>query len=92
MISVETTSLFISRLRKLELDRAAVFSALQLCSAAWGRPHLHSGRGIRRLGKGVFECRLDRSTRLIFLPAPGRLVFDFAGNHDEIRDYLKNRR
>ena len=92
MISVEATALFISRLRKLSLDRAAVFAALQLCAAVWGQPHRHSGRGIRRLGREVYECRLDREIRLIFLPAPGGLVFDYAGSHDEVRAYLKKRR
>lgn len=92
MISVEASGLFISRLRKLALDRAAVFSAMQLCAAAWGQPHLHTGRGIRRLGTGVYECRLDLGTRLVFRPTVGRLLFDYVGNHDQVQAYLKNRR
>jgi hypothetical protein len=92
MISVEASGLFISRLRKLDLDRPSVFAAMQLCAAAWGQPHFHSGRGIRRLGEGVYECRMDLGTRLVFRHTAGRLLFDFAGNHDQVQAYLKNRR
>jgi hypothetical protein len=53
---------------------------------------LHGGRGIRRLAAGVFEVRLGRAIRLIFLPESGHLLFDFAGNHDQVQAYLKNRR
>lgn len=65
---------------------------MQLAAAAWGQPHLHSGRGIRRLSPGVYECRVGRNTRLVSIPSAKGLLFDFAGNHDEIRAYLKNRR
>ena len=55
MISVEVSGLFLARIRKLDLDRAAVFAAMQSCAMSWDQPHLHGGRGIRRLGKGVYE-------------------------------------
>jgi hypothetical protein len=92
MISVEASARFRASLVKANLDRTAVFSAMQLAAAGWGRPHLHGGRGIRRLRGEIFECRLDRANRLIFFPEGDRLVFDFAGNHDQVRAYLKNRR
>jgi len=92
MISLEVTARFRACLRKEHLDRNAVFAAMQLAASAWGQPQLHSGRGIRRLHAEIYECRLDRATRLIFQPAPGALVFDFAGNHDQVRAYLKNLR
>ena len=92
MISVEASARLRACLAKANLDRTAVFAAMQLAAAGWGQPHLHSGRGIRRLRGGIFECRLDRANRLIFLVDGDRLLFDFAGNHDQVRGYLKNRR
>ncbi|MFZ5495521.1 MAG: hypothetical protein ACOZE5_09345 [Verrucomicrobiota bacterium] len=92
MTFFESTARFRACIKQAGLDRTAVFSAMQLAAAAWGQPHLHSGRGIRRLSPGLYECRLGRDTRLVFLPARQGLLFDFAGNHDEVRAYLKNRR
>ncbi|MBP6508106.1 MAG: hypothetical protein KA257_11130 [Opitutaceae bacterium] len=92
MISFDSTARFRACVKSEGLDRQAAFAAMQLTAAAWGQPHLHSGRSIRRLGSGVFESRLDRDIRLVFLPESDRLVFDFAGNHDQVQAYLKNRR
>ena len=92
MISVDATGRFLARLRKEKLDRNKVFAAMQLASAAWGQPHLHTGRGIRQIGPRIFECRLDRVTRLVFSPQGDALLFDFAGNHDQVKAYLRNRR
>lgn len=92
MISFESTARFRACVLKEGLPREAVFAAMQQAAAAWGRPHLHSGRGIRRLTAGAFECRLDRDTRLLFLVESGKLIFDFAGSHDQVRSFLKNRR
>ncbi len=92
MISFDSTGRFRACIRQMRLDREAVFAAMQLTAAAWGQPHLHSGRGIRRLAGDIYESRMDRHTRLIFLPAPGRLLFDFADSHDQVQAYLKNLR
>lgn len=91
MISVEATARFRGAIVGRAAEREAVFTAMMAAAEAWGQPHRHSGVGIRRLRRGVFECRCGRDLRLIFLPAPQALVFDFAGNHDEVRAYLKNR-
>lgn len=92
MISFDSSARFRACLKKEGLDRHAVFAAMQLAAGAWGQPHLHSGRGIRRLAGGAYECRLDRDTRLLFFLESGNLLFDFAGNHDQVQAYLKNRR
>ena len=92
MISVDATGRFRACLRKEGLDRDKVFAAMQLTAAAWGQPHIHSGRSIRQIGQNAYECRLDLETRLVFSPAGDALVFDFAGNHDQVQAYLKNRR
>ena len=90
MISVESTARFRACLRRQSLNREEVFRAMQRTAAAWGRPHLHGSAGVRRLRSGLCECRCGLAVRLLFRPEPDRLVFDFAGNHDEVRAYLKN--
>ena len=92
MISFDATARFRSCLKKEGLDRDEVFAAMQLTAAAWGQPHLHTGRGIRRVSSGAYECRFGRDTRLLFYPESRQLLFDFAGNHDQMRAYLKNKR
>jgi hypothetical protein len=91
MISVEATRRFRDCLRKRGLNRGEVFAAMQAAAVAWGRPHLHSGASIRRLQAAVFECRCGRDIRLVFSPDCDALLFDFAGNHDEVHAYLRNR-
>jgi len=91
MISVEATQRFRDCLRKRGLDPEVVFAAMTGAAVAWGRPHLHVGAGIRRLQPGVFECRCGREIRLVFTRAGGALLFDFAGNHDEVQAYLRSR-
>lgn len=46
---------------------------------------------MRRLGRQSFECRVGLHLRLVFSRKDDALVFDFAGNHDEVQAYLKNR-
>ena len=89
MISVEFTGLFEQRVKKLGLSPEAVFAALQTVATAWGQPHLHAGIGIRRLKRNWFECRAGLPVRLVFAASPGRLIFHFAGNHDEVRRFAK---
>jgi mRNA-degrading endonuclease YafQ of YafQ-DinJ toxin-antitoxin module len=54
-----------------------------------GQPHQHSGIGIRRLSAGLLECRVGLDLRLVFEATPDGLLFHFAGNHDEVRKFIK---
>ena len=69
----------------------AVERACRLAEGSFGRPHQHAGVGLRRLGSNRFECRVSVSRRLVFSRAGDALLFDFAGNHDEVQAYLRNR-
>lgn len=69
-----------------------VGAALNTAGATFGHPHLHQGRGIRQLGRTIYEVRAGLARRLVFSREEDSLLFDFAGSHDEIRAYLKNRR
>ncbi len=64
---------------------------MNAAAAAWGKPHQHSGVGIRRLTKTVFECRAGLEDRLafVFVATPPELVFFFLGNHDAIQRMIR---
>ena len=52
---------------------AEVAAALQLILAGFGNPHAHTGL----------------AWRLVFEAQKGVLTFDFAGDHDEVQNYLR---
>ena len=73
-------------------DLEAATAAMHAAAATFGQPHLHSGRGIQQLRPGLYECRSGLGLRLLFERHAATLHFVFAGNHDDIQAYLKNRR
>ena len=91
MISVETTKRFRKRVASARRE-AEVSTTFGQLMAGFGKPHAHSGLSIQKLGKNVFECRTDLAWRLVFEAHKGVLTFDFAGNHDEVQAYLRERR
>ena len=79
------------RLRELPQDER-VECVLALCELveSFGRPHAHSGLGIRKLGSKLFECRGGLALRFIFQDRPTDLFVSFLGNHDEIKALLRS--
>lgn len=65
---------------------------MRSAAETFGRPHLHTGVDIRRLGKNLFECRTGIDRRLLFKSGPDVMTFVFSSNHDEVQAYLKNAR
>ena len=65
---------------------------LALCDLAdtFGRPHTHSGLGIRKLGSRLFECRGNIALRFIFQDRPADLFVSFLSNHNEIKALLRS--
>jgi hypothetical protein len=60
--------------RLLELpkaERAECLLALCELYESFGRPHAHSGLGIRKLGNKLFECRGSLALRFIFQDPAG---------------------
>jgi len=91
-MTIDATKAFRRQLKKQDVDaRQRVFDAMNLAAATFGQPHLHSGRGIRELGRGTYECRAGIDLRLLFKREADTLLFEFAGTHDEVRAWLKNR-
>jgi hypothetical protein len=60
--------------------------------ACWGKPHAHSGIGIRRLTKTIHECRvgLDEGLAIVFVVTPPELVFLFLGSHDQVQKLIRS--
>lgn len=79
---------------KSKSDRQEIGDAINQVLENWGRPHGHSGIGIRRLTKTIFECRVGLDDRLafVFIATPPELVFFFLGNHDEIQKLIRSNR
>ncbi len=73
-------------------DRADCLQALCDLCETFGRPHVHSGVSIRKLGRNVFECRGNLDLRFIFQDRPDSLYVRFLGNHDEVQVLLRSGR
>ena len=71
--------------------RECAEALLQLCES-FGRPHLHSGLAVRKLGPGLFECRASLALRFVFRDAPDGVTVVFLGNHDEVQTLIRTRR
>jgi mRNA-degrading endonuclease YafQ of YafQ-DinJ toxin-antitoxin module len=91
MISVELTKRFKKIVRNAGRERE-VLDALKLVCEGFGNPHLHSGLSIRKLDKQLYECRTSLNWRLVFEADKNILLFDFAGDHDEVQNYLRGKR
>jgi ribosomal protein S27AE len=50
---------------------------------------VHGGAGVRKLKERWYEVRSDLDLRLIFRDCDECLSFEFMGNHDEVRRFLK---
>ena len=80
----------IRRLRELpKSERVECLLALCDLMDGFGKPHMHTGLGIRKLGGKLFECRGNRALRFIFQDRGGELFVSFLGNHDEMRTLLR---
>lgn len=81
------------RLRNLpKNERTECLLALCELPESFGRPHVHSGLGIRKLGDKIFECRGNVALRFIFQDRPSELFISFLGNHDEVKALLQSRK
>ena len=67
-----------------------MLALLEFCRV-FGKPHVHSGLGIRKLVGNHFECRAGLQWRLVVRHAPDRYVAWFIGSHDEIRRLMRDR-
>ena len=79
------------RLRELpKTEKVECLLALCELTEIFGRPHVHSGLAIRKLGTTLFECRGSLALRFVFQDRGADLFVSFLGNHDEINALLKS--
>jgi len=91
-MKIEAATSFQRCLRRLSDERlTSILNSMRAAAECYGRPHLHSGIGLRILGEFI-ECRDALDHRLIFKREGGSLVFCFYGAHDQARAFLRNRR
>ena len=91
MISVELSKRFKKIVREARRQEE-VSATLKLVLEGFAKPHAHTGLAIRKLGKHLYQCLTGLAWRLIFEAHKGALTFDFAGDHDEVQNYLRGRR
>jgi mRNA-degrading endonuclease RelE of RelBE toxin-antitoxin system len=92
-VNVEVSPELLRVIRKLpKAKRSAIGMVIESVSQAWGRPHEHSGLGIRSLGSGLYECRSGLDQRLLFQKVDELLYFHFLGSHDEVKKFLRSQR
>ena len=70
--------------------REECWDALLQLAETFGRPHVQSGIGIRKLGRCLFECRGHRDLRFLFLDLEDALEVRFLGSHDEVQRELRS--
>ena len=71
-------------------DRDQISESLRALADGFGRPHLHTGLGIRRLRKDLFECRAGLRWRIVFFAEKGLLTAYEVMTHDEIKAWLRS--
>jgi hypothetical protein len=69
-------------------QQAAVNAAVARLEAALGKPHEHSGLGLRAFGR-YYEFRAGLGLRVLVLNESGDLFLCFVGNHDQVRAFIK---
>ncbi len=69
-----------------------VSDTLKLVLEGFGKPHVHTGLTIRKLGRHIYGCRTGLAWRWIFVAEKSVLSFDFSGDHDEIQNDLHGKR
>lgn len=70
-------------------QQTAVNAVIARLPEIFGRPHLHSGIGIRPFG-GFYECRIGRDLRLLFIFDQGDFVLVTVGNHDTVKRFMRD--
>jgi mRNA-degrading endonuclease YafQ of YafQ-DinJ toxin-antitoxin module len=89
--AIEFVARFGTDVHSLSVEKQReVEATLRRLPEVFGRPHLHSGLGIRRLKGSYFECRVGRDLRMVFKLDRAVLVMTRIGNHEEVRSFLRS--
>jgi hypothetical protein len=81
---------FIRAFKKLsEAEQEAVRRRAYKAAEVIGFPHLHSGIGLRSIGR-YREFRIGLKLRVLFLLEGGDMHLVTVGDHGEIQNYIRN--
>ena len=90
-LGIEFSARFKAQARALRAERRQLVAhAVDALSESFGKPHLHSGLGIRRLRGHVFEFRADRDTSIVFVLEGSTASLLLVGSHDDVRRFVRN--
>jgi len=68
--------------------QSEVRSTAALLPEAFGKPHIHQGLGVRKVGK-YFEFRIGFKWRMLFVIRKGDAVLVTVGDHDNIVRFVR---
>ena len=75
---------------RTDAELAEIAISLKQLQDSFGKPHVHSGLGLRRLSPRLFEFRISSGIRVVFaFIKPRAIRLAMTGNHDEVRAWLK---
>ena len=90
-LGIEVSARFKSDARQLSEERLDQLDrALGSLSETFGKPHLHSGLGIRRMRRSYFEFHVGRDIRVVFRLKGSEAMLEMIGTHDDVRRFLKS--
>lgn len=71
-------------------QQTAVRETIVRLPDAIGKPHVHSGLGVRPFGK-YLECRAGLKLRVLFYVFEGDIILAATGTHETIARFVKER-
>ena len=90
MKDVRIDRTLLTLIRKLAAgERREIGAAIGEAQESFGSPHVHAGAGVRKLKGRWYEVRAGLELLLVFKECDDCLSFEFMGNHDEVRRFLK---
>ena len=82
---------FLKQLEKLSTqDQEAVEKAFRAFWAGLQKGSFPKGLGLKKMDADKYEIRVDLKTRIAVKVADDTFTLDLIGNHEEIRNFLKN--
>ena len=91
MKDIRIDTRLLTTIRKLAgAERRELGGAIAATQKVFGTPHAHTGAGVRKLKGRWYEVRAGLSLRLVFRECDDCLSFEFMGNHDDVRRFLRS--
>jgi hypothetical protein len=82
---------FLVMLQALPADqRIAALLAIAQIREAFRKPHAHSGLGLRKIGRHLWEIRAGLDRRIVFHLENDLVEIRLIGSHDEVQRFLKS--